>query len=104
MSSRKSKEQWRALCEGYARSGLTVAAYASGVGVSPRTLNWWRGRFGLRCGKPGRKPARAPGSFVEVVAAPAQAEVLVTVRVGPLVIEGSTWPSARWVAELAAQC
>ena len=104
MSSRKSKEQWRALCEGYARSGLTVAAYASGMGVNPRTLNWWRGQFGLRRGKLGRKPARASGSFGEVVAAPAVAQVLVTVRVGQLVIEGSTWPPARWVAELVAQC
>jgi hypothetical protein len=50
MSSRKSKEQWRALCAGYTRSGLTVAAFASGVGVSPRTLNWWLGQFGLRRG------------------------------------------------------
>jgi transposase-like protein len=48
ISSRKSKERRRALCAGYTRSGLTVAASAFGVGVSPRTVYRWRGQFRLR--------------------------------------------------------
>lgn len=103
MSSRRSPEQWRELCEGYARSGLSVPAYAAGVGVNPRTLNWWRGTLGLRTGKPGRKRAQS-SPFVELVAATGPVQSLVTVRVGALVIEGSDWPPVSWVAELVGRC
>lgn len=103
MSSRRSREQWRELCEGYARSGLSVPAYAAGVGVNPRTLNWWRGTLGLRNGKPGRKRSQST-SFVELVAANEPPRSWVTVRVGELVIEGSDWPPASWVAELVGRC
>lgn len=62
VARRRSKSEWRALVERFERSGVSASAFSRKVGVSARTLGFWRWKL--------RQPSSAgrsgPAEFIEV--------------------------------------
>ena len=100
MQKRRSKAEWRKICEAFDASGETELAFARRRGVRRRTLVWWRWR--LRQEDALVSPANG---FVEVVREPAVSRPRAVVRIGEVAIEFIDGvPPATWIAELAARC
>ena len=62
---RASQEIWAKRVERWKDSGLSVAVYAREVGISPRSLMWWRWRLGAGVKKKrarGRRTTTTPAS------------------------------------------
>lgn len=64
--ARSTPEQWAKRVEEWLASGLTAAAYARKVGISDRSLRWWKWQLKARRFKP--TPV-APLTFVEMTSA-----------------------------------
>ena len=45
MQEAHSCDWWRATVANWQASGQTAAAFAAGLGVNPKSLPWWQGRF-----------------------------------------------------------
>lgn len=62
MQEAHSRDWWRATVANWQASGQTAAAFAAGLGVNPKSLPWWQGKF-RRESLAARSPAPR---FVEV--------------------------------------
>ena len=61
--TRETRETWAKRVERWKDSGRTAADFASEVGVSPRSLTWWRWRLAQESPQPApptQPPAPAP--------------------------------------------
>lgn len=45
MQEAHSRDWWRATVANWQASGQTAAAFATGLGVNPKSLPWWQGKF-----------------------------------------------------------
>ena len=56
---RATREDWSKRVERWKDSGLTATEFAAEVGISARSLSWWRWRLGSKVSPP-PSPARRP--------------------------------------------
>jgi hypothetical protein len=79
---RADRETWAKRVERWKDSGLSAAEFAAEIGVTPKSLSWWKWQLGKgekRKTAPRRSQARkvvlTPMTFVEM-SAPARSDVL----------------------------
>jgi hypothetical protein len=84
-----SRETWTARVEGWKRSGLSKAGYASELGVNVSSLKWWIWKLGAEARRaPAQKRVRvaarklAPMTFVEVTKEVAREPIELVLRDG----------------------
>ena len=65
----RGEAEWRALMADFERWDGSQASFCEARGVSRKTFQGWRRRFGLTAGKPRGKRRAKPGDFVEIAAA-----------------------------------
>jgi len=71
---RATREEWAARVAQWKESGLSLARFAAGIGVNPKTLAWWRGELVRAASAPkralvkdtARPVAVAPLHFIEM--------------------------------------
>ncbi len=74
--AKADRETWAKRVERWKESGLSAAQFATEIGVSPKSLSWWRWRLtkGASEKVPRRrkssKPALSPMTFIEMSAPP----------------------------------
>jgi hypothetical protein len=99
----RGRSFWREVVAELDASGLTAAEFADREGLTLGSLRWWRWNLG----RDEVAEVRADRAFVEVVrpssTPPAEAGH-VRVYLAGVVVELSTLPPARWLAELADRC
>jgi hypothetical protein len=85
----ESREVWQKRVERWSDGGLSAAEFAAEIGVNPRTLTYWKWRFGSeakKATKPRDVAAEVRPMFVEVARpAPQQSERFELV-IGDLVV------------------
>lgn len=65
VGARRSEQQWKALVEGFAQSGLSVGEYCRSVAVSEASFYRWRGLLaGTACAQPAHASAKTTGKSV----------------------------------------
>ena len=65
----RGEAEWRALMADFERWDGSQTSLCEARGVSRKTFQGWRRRFGLTAGKPRGKRRAKPGGFVEIAAA-----------------------------------
>jgi hypothetical protein len=116
MQEAHSREWWRAAVANWAASGQTAAAFASGLGVNPKSLPWWQGKFrreGASRSPPAARfvevqvphaaprPEPAPAALLTLPAVPTQPQRFVA-RVGATHFEVQVGTDPSYLAALFA--
>ena len=65
----RGESEWRALMADFERWDGSQVSFCDARGVSRKTFQGWRRRFGLTAGKPRGKRRGKSGGFVEIAAA-----------------------------------
>lgn len=98
---RRSRAEWVAICEAYAASDETAAAFAKQRGLNRGTFDWWCGIFR----KEGLLESESKATFVEVIGDKQPKVPEVVIRIGGVTVELSGGlPPIEWIAELAFRC
>ena len=85
-----SRETWTARVDGWKRSGLSKAGYASEIGVNVSSLKWWIWKIGAETRRATTAPKRraraakklAPMTFVEMTGAAGREPMEIVLRDG----------------------